>query len=122
MKQFEHSVILTEERVAGKLQLQLQAVNKNTLQVFLIFFLSSEYYIFPIEFQNVLHFSMQGTVVICLSVCYFSDTLSSSRQSVVHNECTSKQYVYNGSTRLIFQFLFRWSGENCGMWICTRND
>jgi dynein heavy chain 2 len=35
VKQFERSLIVTEERVAGKLKIQLQTANVNTSQVFI---------------------------------------------------------------------------------------
>jgi dynein heavy chain 2 len=53
VKQFEHSLLVTEERIAGKLKVQLQTVNANTLQVFM--FLSG-YWIFPPLYFKVCFF------------------------------------------------------------------
>jgi dynein heavy chain 2 len=69
VKQFEHSLILTEERIAGKLQFQLQAVNTNTLQVFVVFFFGI-LLLSPIEYQNTF-FLMQGQFDLLFSVFFF---------------------------------------------------
>jgi hypothetical protein len=52
VKQFEKSLVLTEERVAGKLQVQLRTVNANTLQVPVYMYFGTSNF-FLIVFKNM---------------------------------------------------------------------